>query len=190
MDVPGIAASAAAPIDQCKMQHLGEQRCAADRFHFLFLSFFLSFFFFLFLPPPLASPRTARGSERRRRFGRPAGFTSAESGHVKADACKSYGGRGWKIKRADRTGRSLYAASGGTSGVKAGRTDERKRDAKGDGTDGHARTRRMVRTRGETGRAGGRRVCRGSIISVYSLTSYTFGCQTFVMKRMLGGLYG
>lgn len=67
------------------------------------------------------------------------------------------------------------------------RRDERKRDAR---ETGRTRTYTPRRGKGRNGE-GGKRGMRGIDNSrIYSLTSYTFGCQTFVMKRMLGGLYG
>lgn len=64
--------------------------------------------------PPIRSTVASRWKRRGRGLDGPGGFTSAESDDVKADGCKSYGGRGWKIKRDGRTsgqrvGRSLYS---------------------------------------------------------------------------------
>lgn len=144
-------------------------------------------FFFTLQPslPPSGSP--LRFDEKRSAGGGsddPDGFTSAESDDVKADGCKSYGGGGWKIKRGGHR-------QSGTAVIWCGkrrseRRDERKRDAR---ETGRTRTYTPRRGKGRNGKRG--RGMRGIDNSrIYSLTSYTFGCQTFVMKRMLGGLYG
>lgn len=152
--------------------------------------FRLGRFYFLFFPPPpppsvrrcVSMETMARGSDG------PGGFTSAGSDDVKADGCKSYGGEGWKIKRGGRT-----SGQSGTVVIQRGAARagwERKRDGwreKGQGQGirgGHAH---VWEERVETGRESVRGIDNSSI---YLLTSYTFGCQTFVMKRMLGGLYG
>jgi len=135
---------------------------------------------------------TARG------FDGPGGFTSAESDDVKADGCKSYGGGGWKIKRGGQSGTVVIQREAVRAWREQGDRDrERERERGGEGERGQmngkgtqGRIRTYTRMRGK-GRNGQREHTRGIDNSrIYSLTSYTFGCQTFVMKRMLGGLYG
>lgn len=67
-----------------------------------------------------------------------------------------------------------------------GKGSKRERDRREEGKGGE-----RERQRGEERQRGKRESMRGIDNSrIHILTSYTFGCQTFVMKRMLGGLYG